>query len=115
MVIEIDPTDHATVAEFRPHHPGRNTDHGDVWRRALDHNRIGPDPRSPSYGDRSKNLCTGADHHAIFQAGMALARRPRGAAECDAVIERDVIADLGGLANHDAGTMIDEEPVTDFG
>jgi len=31
------------------------------------------------------------------------------------VIQRDVIADLGGLADHDTGAMIDEEAVPDGG
>ena len=44
---------------------------------------------------------------------MAFAGRPGRAAERDAVIERHVIADLGGLADDDAGAVIDEEAVSD--
>ena len=45
---------------------------------------------------------------------MALARRPRRAAERHAVIQRDIVADLGGLADHDTGAMIDEEALADL-
>jgi hypothetical protein len=44
---------------------------------------------------------------------MALALVPGGAAQGDAVVEGDVIADLGRLADHDAGPMIDEEAAAD--
>ena len=46
---------------------------------------------------------------------MAFARRPRRAAQCDAMIERDVIADLRGLADDHASAVINEEPVADLG
>src|SRR3546814_19240390 len=48
---------------------------------------------------------------------MALAAdavRGVGAAERDALIDRDIVADLGGLADHDAETMIDEEVPADL-
>src|SRR3546814_4269872 len=48
---------------------------------------------------------------------MALAAdtvRGVGAAERDALIDRDIIADLGGLADHDAETMIDVEVPVDL-
>ncbi len=31
------------------------------------------------------------------------------------MIQRDVVTDLGGLADHDTGAMIDEEPLSDRG
>src|SRR3546814_20829237 len=48
---------------------------------------------------------------------MALAAdavRGVGAAERDALIDRDIVADLGGLADDDAETMIDEEVPADL-
>ena len=44
---------------------------------------------------------------------MALAGGKAGAAECDALIERHVVADLSGLADHDTGAMIDEQTLAD--
>ena len=38
---------------------------------------------------------------------------PAAAAEGDPVIQRDVVADLGGLADDDAGAVVDEQPPAD--
>ena len=46
---------------------------------------------------------------------MALALAPAGAAERHAVIEGAVVADLGGLADHHAGAVVDEEAQPDGG
>ena len=40
---------------------------------------------------------------------VALAAREPGAAEGHALVERHPVADLGGLADHDAGAVVDEE------
>ena len=63
--------------------------------------------------DRPEDLGPGADHHAVAQRRMALALVPGGAAERHAVIQGDVVADLGGLADHDAGAVVDEEAPAD--
>ena len=47
--------------------------------------------------------------------GMALAGREAGAAERHALVHRHVLADLGGLADHDAHAVVDEQPVADLG
>ena len=44
---------------------------------------------------------------------MALAGREAGAAERDALIERDVVADVGGLADHHARAVVDEQALAD--
>ena len=46
---------------------------------------------------------------------MALAGREARAAERDALVERDVAADLRRLADDDADAVVDEEPVPDAG
>ena len=68
-----------------------------------------------SDGDGPEDLRAGTDDDAVLQRGMTLAGRPRRAAEGDAVVERHVLADLGGLADDDAGAVIDEEPPSDAG
>jgi hypothetical protein len=40
---------------------------------------------------------------------MAFALVPGGAAERDAVVQRHVVADLGGLADHHSSAVVDEE------
>src|SRR6267154_1681370 len=44
---------------------------------------------------------------------MPLAGVPRGPTKGDAVVERAVVADLGGLTDHDSHAVIDEYPATD--
>ena len=46
---------------------------------------------------------------------MALAAMERGAAEGHALIERHVVADLGGLADHHAHAVVDEQAPADLG
>jgi hypothetical protein len=45
---------------------------------------------------------------------MALARGESGATERHALVQGDVAADLGGLSEHDAHTVVDEEAVADL-
>jgi hypothetical protein len=84
--------------------------------------RIGADARTAAHGHGAQHLSAGADDHAVFQRRMALlialafaidARRH--AAEGHAMVERDVIADLAGLADHHAHAVVDEEPPADLG
>ena len=46
---------------------------------------------------------------------MALAPLAAGAAQGHALVEQHVVADFGGLADHDAGAVIDEEAAADGG
>src|SRR5271170_143857 len=45
---------------------------------------------------------------------MALFLLEAGAAERDALVDEDVVADFGGLAHHDPHPVIDEEAASDF-
>ena len=45
---------------------------------------------------------------------VALAAREPGAAERDSLVEGHPVADLGRLADHDAGAVVDEELVADL-
>jgi hypothetical protein len=65
--------------------------------------------------DRPKQFRAGADRDVVFDGRVALARGEAGAAERDALVERDVVADLRGLADYDAGTVIDEQALADLG
>src|SRR5262245_28827586 len=46
---------------------------------------------------------------------MALALVPGRASKCDAVVERAVVGDLGGLSDDDAHAVVDEEAPADGG
>src|SRR3546814_7188509 len=78
---------------------------------------LGADARARVDGDGAEDLRPRNDDDVIGEGRMALAAdtvRGVGAAERDALIDRDIIADLGGLADHDAETMIDEEVPADL-
>ena len=74
---------------------------------------LAPMPRVAAHRDRTEHLGTGADHHAVLDGRMALAGRPGHAAQRHAVIERHVVADDGGLSDHHAHAVVDEEPAAD--
>ncbi len=46
---------------------------------------------------------------------MAVGALLAGTAECDAVQDRDVVADDGGLANDEAGGVVEEDALADTG
>lgn len=59
-------------------------------------------------GDGPQHLCARADDHAAFHRGVALAVILARAAQGDALIERYVVAHLGGFANDHARAVVDE-------
>ena len=56
-----------------------------------------------------------ADHDVVAERRVALAAVLARAAERDALIEQAVVADLRGLADDDAGAVVDDEPSADLG
>ena len=51
--------------------------------------------------------------HAVLDGRVALPAVASAATECHAVVQHDVIADLGRLADHDAHAVVDEETTSD--
>ena len=62
----------------------------------------------------AQHLSACADHDAVTQGRMPLARRPGNAAEGHLVIERHVVADHRGLADDNAHAVVDEEAPADL-
>ncbi len=88
----------------------------------LDHHRIGAHPGTASDRDGSQHLRAGPHDDIVGQRGVALAvhlragiDRGRDPAQGDAVVERDVVADLSGFADHRAHAVIDEKAPADTG
>ena len=96
---------HARVRRNGERHEGRARDDG-----ALADDRLAAEDRR-----------VGVDRHVVLDRGMALdARQALAAArgqraERHALVELDMVADLGGLADDDAGAVIDEEVLADLG
>src|ERR1700692_1545440 len=63
--------------------------------------------------DVAENFRARPDQDAAADLGMAVLVLLAGAAERDAVQDRDVVLDQGGLADHEAGGMIQEDAEAD--
>ena len=84
-------------------------DHGRVGRHVVDDHAVGADLRAVADRDRPEQLGARADRDVVLDGRVALAGREAGAAERHALVERDVVADLGRLADHHAHAVVDEE------
>ena len=93
----------------------RHANHGAIRWHVLDDHGVGADAYALADGNRAKDLGAGTDHHAIGQRRVAFAFVPGGAAQRDAVVERDIVADYGGFPDHHAGAMVDEEAAANGG
>ena len=69
----------------------------------LDDDGVGADLGAVADRDRPEQLGAGADGDVVAEGRMALAALEAGAAQGDPLVEGDAVADLGGLADHDAG------------
>ena len=78
-----------------------------------DHDAVGADLRAVADRDRAEQLRARADRDVVLHGRVALAGGEAGAAERDALVERHVVADLGRLADHHAGAVVDEQPLAD--
>src|ERR1700737_399737 len=65
--------------------------------------------------DIAENFRAGPDQYAVADVGMAILVLLAGAAQRDAVQDRDVVFDHGGLAAHEAGGVIEEDAAADPG
>src|SRR5438477_4190419 len=104
----------APVRVFAGHDSRRDADRSGPRRDVAHHHRVGADLRIVPDQDRAKDLGAGANHYVPAERRVPLLLLPpRCAAQRDAVIERAVVADLGGFANDDAHAVIDEHPPAD--
>lgn len=109
MVVKIDTLLGDAAAMNRQHDAAGNADHSGFGRNILGDHRVGTNAGVMADGDGTENLGAGADQHAISKSRMALAGIPGDPAEGHTVIKGHIVADLGGLADHHATAMIDEE------
>src|ERR1700730_7083060 len=65
--------------------------------------------------DIAENFRARPDQHAVADLGMAILVLLAGAAKRDAVQDRDVVFDHGGLAAHEPGGVIEEDAAADPG
>ena len=102
------------LAALDPHGVARVADDGRVRWNVTDHDRVGADFGAVADRDRAEQLRAGADRRVVLDGRVALAALKAGAAEGHALIDRHAAVDLGGLADHHAGAVVDEEVVADL-
>ena len=97
--------DHAT-GEAHDGRPGRHVlhDHGP-----------GPHPGMGSDVHGAEDLPPGSDNDTIAEGWVPLLPLEAGAAQRHSLVQHHVIADLGGLADHDTHAVIDDESSPDRG
>src|SRR5256885_3318904 len=89
--------------------------HRHIMRHSLHHDGTGRDPRAMANLDIAEDFGAGPDHHAVANFWMAVLVLLAGAAERDAVQDRDVVVDHGGLAADEAGGVVEEDAAADHG
>src|SRR6185295_14177039 len=106
-LVEIDAAGHPLpVAEcYATRHPDHNT----VLGHLAHHHRARADAAARADRERAEDLGPRSDHHVVPDGGMALLALHAGAAEGHALEDADVLADLGGFADHDPHAVVDEE------
>ena len=105
----------AGLAAAHADHFGRNTDRGGIGRQIFEHHTARADTDIIPDIHRAKHLGTGTDQHVIAQCGVALAGILASAAQGNAVVDGAVITDFCRFAEHDAHTVVNEQPVADLG
>src|SRR5262249_10140572 len=95
-----------TVAE---RHPSRNTHHDGIRGHLAHDYGAGADPAAAADGKAADDLGAGPDDDVVAERGVALLALQAGAAERDALEQRDVFADRGRRADDDAHAVIDEQ------
>ena len=94
-------------------HAGLHTDHGRVGRHFLQHDGIRTDAAVVAHLKRAEHLGAGRNQHIVANGRVALAGIVARAAERHAVVDRAVVTDLGGFADHDAHAVVDEQAAAD--
>src|SRR5580692_5219182 len=92
--------------------PGNSDDHG-AARNFFDDNGISADPAVVADFDRAEDFSAGADDHPVADRRMTFAGVCTGSPERDAVVDRDIVAHLGGFADHHTSRVVDEHATSD--
>lgn len=90
-------------------------DNGGIVRNIPKHYRSRADSRVLADDDVPQNLGPATDNHPIADCRVAFALVQAGATKGDALIDSDVVANLGRLADYHSHAVIDEKPAADAG
>lgn len=88
-------------------------DNGAVFGNTFQNNGTCADLDVFTKGDGTQDLGACADHDTVLERRVTFAVIFARTAEGNTLINGDIVADFGGLANHNAGAVVDEEPSAD--
>src|SRR5690625_7399854 len=91
-----------------PHHDG-------VRRNVFNYDSVCTNLRVVAHGYWAQNPGSGAQHHSVADCGVAFAARHAAPTERYPVVKQHIIAHFGGLPDHDAHTVIDEDSLPQLG
>ena len=98
-----------------PYDLGGDSHGGGPLGHLLEHHRPGGDSGVVVDGDGAQDLGPRPHHHVATQGGVALAHILAGAPQGHPLVEQAVVSQLGGLADDDAGAVVDDQPAADGG
>ena len=96
------------VFAAHPHCPRRDADDGGVGFDVFDDDGVAADARVIADFDGADDFGARAEDDVRADGGVAFARAPRGAAEGHALVDADVVAEVGGFADDDAHAVVNE-------
>ena len=97
-----------------PDDASRHADDRRVVRHLAQYDGIGRDAGVISDPKRPEHLRAGADHDVVPKRRVAFSDVLARAAKRHALIEQAVVTDLGGLADHNTGAVVNDEPPADL-
>src|SRR5215469_15911400 len=104
--------DHALA--IAQHDVAGHADDGRIVGNAAQHDRARAHPAVVADGDVAQDFGARTHDYIVPDRRVTLALFLAGAAECYALVERNVIADDGGFADDDGGAVVDEKAMTDL-
>ena len=96
-------------------HTSGNTDDGGMIRDRVDYHAARADLDVVPDHDIAEDLGASTDDDAVADGGMALTALCTSSAQCHALVDQHVVANLSGFADDYAGAMVDEKAVADSG
>ena len=93
------------------HYAGGDADGGGVGGDIGKHHAVGADAAVFPNGDGPQHFAARANQHIVAHRGVAFALVLARAAQRNAVVNCDIVANFGRFAHHNARAVVDEKPV----
>src|ERR1700743_507183 len=97
-----------------PHHPSGDADDRRIIRYRVYYHRARANLDVVTDHDTAQNFRAGSDHHVVADRRMAFPLLVAGPAECNTLVDQNVVANFRSLADNNARTVIDEKTPPDL-